>query len=636
MKPILQYILKGVCILLLFLSTTNTIFAHSTLTLNCSTTNKNTNNNYSPSKNTALSFIIDTPSQTKNSPAVAATGSGCTFAQHPISVTTCEGTSTQFTIATGSGFTAPIFYEWQVSTDGSYFRTIYDNNNYHHTGTSTLSIDDVTSLDGYEYRVLATGSGCSAVSNAATLTVQPQPQGQNTSQKTCSDEYVSLNFQDYIHNNISSHFNWQVQQISSELTGLEYQQSGTGNLSTVLHNNSTSVQTATIIIYPTAQTSNCVGDPFTVELKVYPNQLPAISGAKKVCSGNVYTYIMEDIGLQYNWRVNGGIIISDTDKNTLDIKWSAGASGDYTLTVGVVLPGNCYQEKQIAVNVQSPPRVDISTTDISCFGANDGVATIALSGATPPDDIEIYWSNLATTATIAQLTPNDYVAQVITPNGCVVGDVVTIHEPSPLDIVATVQDATCPSISDGSISVQVDGGTGTYRYQWMDNNNNLISQDAKLQNIAGGQYTLIVTDSNNCEFTENYMVNDEDLVAPVVECHASTMEYALDNNGTVVLNANTFIANATDNCGIATITFANQQSTKVFDCTQVGQQSLTVIVSDDNGNQTTCQKTITITDNTNPVINCSNNFLERSLDNDGIVRLSIHRIINCEIIVIMC
>ncbi len=95
---------------------------------------------------------------------------------HPSDATVCEGSSHQFT-STPSNTNE---YKWQRD-DGNGYDDIdgtIDGGVYSGFTTTTLTISDVTGLDGYEYRLLARNSGCPTAwtnSNAATLTVTPLP-----------------------------------------------------------------------------------------------------------------------------------------------------------------------------------------------------------------------------------------------------------------------------------------------------------------------------------------------------------------------------------------------------------------------------------------------------------------------------
>ncbi|RMG84518.1 MAG: T9SS C-terminal target domain-containing protein [Bacteroidetes bacterium] len=68
---------------------------------------------------------------------------------------------------------------------------------------------------------------------------------------------------------------------------------------------------------------------------------------------------------------------------------------------------------------------------------------------------------------------------------------------------------------------------------------------------------------------------------------------------------------SSDNCGIQTMSL-NQTS---FDCNDLGTQTVTLTVTDVNGNQDTCQATVTVTDNIAPTVTCKSATIQ--LDGSG-------------------
>ena len=68
-----------------------------------------------------------------------------------------------------------------------------------------------------------------------------------------------------------------------------------------------------------------------------------------------------------------------------------------------------------------------------------------------------------------------------------------ITEPEVLSIASTIVDASCPDISDGSITLSITGGKLPYSVLWSDG---VITQDRL--DIPTGNYRVTVTDINSC------------------------------------------------------------------------------------------------------------------------------------------
>ena len=130
---------------------------------------------------------------------------------------------------------------------------------------------------------------------------------------------------------------------------------------------------------------------------------------------------------------------------------------------------------------------------VSCFGGNNGSVSLAFNNVAYP--LSYLWTNGATTAALSNVSANSYQAQIIDANGCqlLTGDIVT--QPAyPLQANVQSANVTCFSgVSNGSVDVTVSGGTSPYTYSW---NNGASTQD--LANLGTGNYSITVTDANNC------------------------------------------------------------------------------------------------------------------------------------------
>ncbi len=96
----------------------------------------------------------------------------------PTNVSICANSNTTFTVTAGGS--APLTYQWQVSTSGAAgpWTNLTNAAPYSNVTTATLNITAATvSLNNYQFRVVVTGNCAplTATSNAATLTVNVVP-----------------------------------------------------------------------------------------------------------------------------------------------------------------------------------------------------------------------------------------------------------------------------------------------------------------------------------------------------------------------------------------------------------------------------------------------------------------------------
>jgi len=119
-------------------------------------------------------------------------------------------------------------------------------------------------------------------------------------------------------------------------------------------------------------------------------------------------------------------------------------------------------------------------------------------------------------------------------------------------------------------------------------------------NVGGNTVTLTVTDSIGQTDTCTATVTVEDNMLPNALCQNFTLPLDAAGNGSITV-AN--INNASnDNCGIASMAV----SPNTFTCANVGANTVTLTVTDVNGNIDTCTSTVTVEDNMLPNANCQN------------------------------
>ncbi len=130
--------------------------------------------------------------------------------------------------------------------------------------------------------------------------------------------------------------------------------------------------------------------------------------------------------------------------------------------------------------------VNITKTDITCFGAANGTATANASGSS---GYTYSWSNSGNTATISNLSPGTYTVTV-SASGSSVTASVTISQPSAF---TATTGTTASSGSNGVATVTATGGTPPYTYSWSNSNTN-----DTVSGLAPGTYTVTVNDSRSC------------------------------------------------------------------------------------------------------------------------------------------
>lgn len=147
-------------------------------------------------------------------------------------------------------------------------------------------------------------------------------------------------------------------------------------------------------------------------------------------------------------------------------------------------------------------------TNITCFGLNNGAITILVTGGTAPYTYK--WSNGANTAGVSSLLAGTYSVEVTDANGCKVSNSFTVTQPSALTVaIGTLQNVSCNGSANGSVTMNVTGGTAPYTYSWTTG-----QSGTSLSGLSGGSYTFTATDANNCTVTQTVTVTEPAVVHP--------------------------------------------------------------------------------------------------------------------------
>tara|TARA_B100000809_G_scaffold133200_1_gene130924 strand:+ start:100 stop:8400 length:8301 start_codon:yes stop_codon:yes gene_type:complete len=189
--------------------------------------------------------------------------------------------------------------------------------------------------------------------------------------------------------------------------------------------------------------------------------------------------------------------------------WSNGATtedisglsaGNYT----VVVTDNtgCADSTTFNLNNISSMNITSIVTDVTCTGGNNGAISITTSGGTSP---YVYsWDNGASTEDINTLTAGNYVLSITDGSGCQFSENITVGTLAPILITLNNSDNEFCGQMNGSLNIDVSGGSGSYGYSW---DNGSSTQD--ISNIIAGTYELTVTDANGCQSIQSFnIIND--------------------------------------------------------------------------------------------------------------------------------
>lgn len=159
------------------------------------------------------------------------------------------------------------------------------------------------------------------------------------------------------------------------------------------------------------------------------------------------------------------------------------------------------KESTVELDIVAPPNISLNVIgNVSCNNLSDGIAQVnLLNGNIIYADC--IWGN-GTTNSIAQSLPAGFHSVLVTDtNSCSTSDSVLISEPLPIIFNQSIEDVSCNSLCDGSISISnISGGTPPY-------------STTVPTNLCMGNHTIYITDSNGCIETNSYFVNEPDSIS---------------------------------------------------------------------------------------------------------------------------
>ena len=172
------------------------------------------------------------------------------------------------------------------------------------------------------------------------------------------------------------------------------------------------------------------------------------------------------------------------------------AAGSYTVIVSDA--NNCTTSATVAVGGSAGPTLsNNATTNVSCFGAATGSASVTGAGGTAP--LNYQWSpSGGAAASATNLAAGNYVVTVTDASGCTSTTQIAITQPPVLTtVINSSANIICNGGSTGAITIAASGGSPTYTYSWTPAGPNSTTNS----NLSAGTYTATVTDINGCTAT---------------------------------------------------------------------------------------------------------------------------------------
>jgi len=214
-------------------------------------------------------------------------------------------------------------------------------------------------------------------------------------------------------------------------------------------------------------------------------EIAVVGGTPLETSPGVFEY-------QFYWVGPNGY--TSTSQNISNL-----IAGTYLLTVTDSL--GCTEQTSVALTQPLEIIIDVTKTNVTCYGANDGSIQLSISGGAP--SYNITWSNLGNGLNQNNLSAGIYTVTVIDQNNCQKIEIIEITEPI-FYIDPAVTQVSCFGEDDGSIDLNITGGISPITIKWDDDS----SAGVQRNNLPAGTYTVLITDSAayQCPITESFTI----------------------------------------------------------------------------------------------------------------------------------
>lgn len=193
-----------------------------------------------------------------------------------------------------------------------------------------------------------------------------------------------------------------------------------------------------------------------------------------------------------SWNIDGGVppyeVVFDepTPENL--------PAGNYQLMVYDV--NNCSISETIEITQPDSLYSSVSTTNILCFGINNGTASAEIGGGTAPYYID--WGS----ADSLSLGAGEYDVPFTDHNSCQSTLSFTIEEPDQLTMAVSTE----PEFENGllgSATIEVSGGTQPYQINWSVG----VFDQFEVGDLSADTYNVLIYDANGCEVSSDFVVD---------------------------------------------------------------------------------------------------------------------------------
>ncbi len=249
-----------------------------------------------------------------------------------------------------------------------------------------------------------------------------------------------------------------------------------------------------------------------------------------------------------------------------------------------------------------------------CYGDMNGELRVDAAGG--KGTYTYQWDDPAfqTTQNANLLEAGYYNVSVEDYKGCKASAGIYLNQPESISINETITDVKCFNGNDGSIQLEVSGGTPDFDYFWETTDGaGLVITDKNQSALEQGTYSFTATDAHNCILSKNIVVSQPaSAIGITVEDKTDIANCYGDNTGEIAVNATggtgvlTYTLNPgasqTNGTGDFAGLLAGTYSVDVTDENNCGPETSSTLIINEPG-----EIEITVSDSSNVLCNGGNN-----------------------------
>jgi len=239
-----------------------------------------------------------------------------------------------------------------------------------------------------------------------------------------------------------------------------------------------------------------------------------------VCNGNPVT-LTSSGGATYSWAPAAGL---NTNTGALVV-----ATPTVTTTYTVSITNSCGLVSKDSATIRvSNTVLTPSSTTATCGNPNGTASVTAAGGITP---YTYSWTGGQTTTTATALAQGSYTVTSKDSLGCQATAVEVVPgTPALFDSISAFTNVSVACGSNGTATVGVRGGGGTFSYSW---NTTPVQTNAMATNLGVGSYTVTVTDNNLCTATATVSITQPGKLSASI-ADSTPVSCNGGNNGTAI------------------------------------------------------------------------------------------------------